>query len=374
MKLSLSCCSSNNEAPTEKLNHKNILNLLAYIVNIVLTYGIGNAGWIGTPDNGELSDKYQTIVTPNSRAFSIWAVIFVFQAIFAVAQMLPRFRAVDMVQKGVGYWYCLVCAMQIGWTFTVSTHESESVYMSAITSNNSAPTHHALQFAYEIIEASLTCMLLLWLSLIGLLYSQYYAKSDNSLVEFWLLRFPFAIHAGWITAASALNVNVLVVSMDQPANIQLAVAIISLAVLHAISVWVLFNIPRPNWTIACVLSWAFGWIYYELQEPNDLIKETFAADIISGVAYAAIAVAVGIIPLQMLIRLSLLIRPSWNPYKFNRSEQRTEPEAEVNADEDMNKDNNDDAETANEHNEHVDEQNEEPMIIRHEITAEDENA
>jgi hypothetical protein len=111
-----------------------------------------------------------------------------------------------------------------------------------------------------------------------------------------------------------------------------------------------------------------------LQEPNDLIKETFAADIISGVAYAAIAVAVGIIPLQMLIRLSLLIRPSWNPYKFNRSEQRTEPEAEVNADEDMNKDNNDDAETANEHNEHVDEQNEEPMIIRHEITAEDENA
>jgi len=284
-----SCCSRpSSSEPPARLNHKNILNLIAFIANIVLVYGIGNAGWIGTPTNGELSDKYQTIVTPNSSAFSIWAVIYVFQALFAIGQLLPKFRAVDMVQKGVGYWHCLVVTMQIGWTFT---------------------------FAYEVIEASLVCMLLLWCSLITLLYSQYYTESDGSLWEFWLLRFPFAIHGGWITAASALNVNVQVVSMEQPSDVQLAVGIISLAVLHAISVWVLFNIPRPNWTIACVLSWALGWIYYELQDPLDMIKDTFSADTISGVAYAAVAVAAGIIPLQILIRLLLLVRPSWNPYK-----------------------------------------------------------
>ncbi|KAL7507526.1 hypothetical protein ACHAXN_004700 [Cyclotella atomus] len=286
----LACCSAPNETEPQRLNIKNILNVLAYAANIALTYGVGTAGWLGTPDNGELSDKYQTLVTPDSKAFSIWAVIFVFQAVFAVVQLFPRFRATDMVQKGVGYWYCLVCAFQIGWTFT---------------------------FAYEVIPASLACMLLLWLSLMTLLYSQYYSESDNTLWEFWLLRFPFAIHGGWITAASALNVNVQVVSMTEPAGIQLTVAIVSLAVLHAISVWVLFNIPRPNWSIAGVLSWALGWIYVELQDPNQLIKDTFVSDIINGVAYAAFAVGAVIIPAQVVVRLILLSRPKWNPYKCN---------------------------------------------------------
>lgn len=272
--------------PKPKLNAKNYLNLVAYILNIALVYGVGNAGWLGTPDNGELSRKYQTLVTPNSSAFTIWAVIFLSQGIFSVVQFLPRFRAVPMLQSGLGYWYNVVAATQIGWTFS---------------------------FAYEVIPLSLAFMLAIWVSLIAILYNQYYTKSDGSLWEFWLLRFPFAVHAGWITAASALNVNVQVVSMDQPAYVQLAVAIVSLAVLHAISVWVVFNIPRPQWTIACVLMWAFGWIFEELGSPNEKITGTFSEDTIMGVRYAAIAVVV-VIGTQIVVRLGLLLRPSWNPY------------------------------------------------------------
>lgn len=285
--------STKQENTRAPLNHKNYLNLVAYILNITLVYGIGNAGWLGTPDNGELSRKYQTLVTPSSSAFIIWAVIFMSQGAFAVAQFLPRFRAHPMLQNGLSYWYSGVTATQIGWT---------------------------ISFTYEVIPLSLAFMLAIWISLISILYSQYYTKSDGSLLEFWILRFPFAIHAGWITAASALNVNVQVVSMDQPADVQLAVAIVSLAVLHAISVWVLFNIPRPNWTIAGVLSWAFGWIYSELGEPNQLITDTFALDTINGVRLAAIYVVV-VILLQVVIRLLLLVRPSYNPYKRGNAEE-----------------------------------------------------
>ena len=119
-----------------------LLNLVAYILNVTLVYSIGNAGWLGTPTNGELSDKYQTLVTPSSSAFTIWAVVFLAQAAFAVCQLLPRFRAMPMVQGGVS-WYNSVTAMQIGWT---------------------------LAFAYEIIPLSLVFMLLIWVSLIGLLF------------------------------------------------------------------------------------------------------------------------------------------------------------------------------------------------------------
>jgi len=288
---------NNNKPP---INHKNYLNLIAYIANITLVYGIGNAGWLGTPDNGELSRKYQTLVTPNSSAFTIWAVIFLAQGAFSLLQFLPVFRASEMLQKGVGYWYIAVAATQIGWT---------------------------ISFAYEVIPLSLAFMLLIWISLIGLLYKQYYTKSTGSIWEFWALRFPFAVHAGWITAASALNVNVQVVSMNVTPDKQLAVAIISLAVLHAISVWVLFNIPRPNWSMACVLSWAFGWIYQELGEAGETIQSNFSPDTIAGVAYAAIAVCF-IILIQIVVRLGFLIRPSMNPYKKVTEEDTVDDSAE----------------------------------------------
>jgi len=279
---------STDEETKPRLNFKNYLNLIAYILNITLVYGVGNAGWLGTPDNGELSRKYQTIVTPASTAFSIWAVIFVAQGAWAVLQLLPRFRAHPMVQDdGVWYWYSSVTAMQIGWLIAA---------------------------ACELVLLSLAFMLAIMGSLYAILYSLYYAKSDGSLLEFWALRFPFAVHAGWITAASALNVNVQVVAMDQPAYVQLAVAIVALAALHAVSVWVLFFIQRPNWTIACVLAWAFGWIYDELNKNSDRIAGTFSADTILGVKYAAISVVV-IIGSQMVIRLALLTRPAYNPYK-----------------------------------------------------------
>jgi hypothetical protein len=287
------------------LNHKNYLNLVAYIFNITLVYGVGNAGWLGTPDNGELSRKYQTLVTPASSAFTIWAVIFLAQGAFSVLQFLPRLRAHPMVQDGLAYWYSAVTATQIGWTFS---------------------------FAFEIIPLSLAFMILIWISLIAILYRQYYTNSDGSLLEFWVLRFPFAIHAGWITAASALNVNVQVVSMNQPPEIQLAVAIVALAVLHAVSVWVLFSIRRPQWTIACVLSWAFGWIYNELTNTPEKISNKFALETIAGVRYAAIAVSF-IILFQIALRLVLLVRPSQNPYRKVRDQDTVED-----AEEDTNED------------------------------------
>merc|ERR1711884_770672 len=89
------------------------------------------------------------------------------------------------------------------------------------------------------------------------------------------------------------------------ATTQLALAIISLAVLHAISVWVLFNIKKPNYTIACVLCWANGWISAELlQEPMETVVVRFGETVITGVGYAARAVAF-IILSQVIIRVLL---------------------------------------------------------------------
>merc|ERR1719330_1452956 len=192
-----------------------------------------------------------------------------------------------MVQQGVSYWYVAVCTFQAGWTFS---------------------------FAYEIIPASLVFMVLLWISLMCLLISQYYVKLDpttsscswQGLVEFWFLRFPFSVHGGWITAATALNISVVAVDSGSAAATQLAVGIVSLAVLHAISVWHLFGYKRPNYTIPIVLMWANGWIYGELQDPQELVLLTFDPSVISGVAYAAFSVSM-VITIQVVLRVAFLI-------------------------------------------------------------------
>jgi hypothetical protein len=214
-------------------------------------------------------------VTPKSTAFAIWGIIFTFQAIFVILQLLPRYRGEAIVQQGVGFWYLATCVTQVGWTFA---------------------------FAYEQILLSLVCIILVWLSLVGLVYSQNYTASEGSLVEFWLFRFPFSIHCGWLTAASTVNVSLLLVDQNVSAPIQLAVGIVSLAYLHAVSVWVVFGVKRANYTIAAVLAWASVWIYAELQEPKDSIVERFCEDTISGVSYAAAAVSILILA-QIVVRI-----------------------------------------------------------------------
>jgi translocator protein len=214
-------------------------------------------------------------VTPKSTAFAIWGIIFAFQAIFVILQLLPRYRGKAIVQQGVSYWYIATCLTQVGWTFA---------------------------FAYEQILLSLVAITLVWLSLVGLVYSQYYTVSEGSLVEFWLFRFPFSIHCGWLTAASTVNVSLLLVDQNVSAPMQLAVGIVSLAYLHAVSVWVVFGVQRANYTIAAVLAWASAWIYAELQEPKDSIVERFCEDTISGVSYAAAGVCV-IILAQIVVRI-----------------------------------------------------------------------
>lgn len=110
---------------TPKLNSVNYSHLGGFITNFLFTYGVGTLNVLpGTSDVGDISDKYQVssrllfivyhfrgiffshnhfvnytiyvgqaIVSPASSAFSIWGLIFMSQAAFTIAQMLPKFRS-----------------------------------------------------------------------------------------------------------------------------------------------------------------------------------------------------------------------------------------------------------------------------------------
>jgi len=268
------------------LNGKNFMNLLFYLFNAVFTYGIGTAAWFGTTTNGDLSEKYQTLVTPDNIAFSIWGIVFLFQGIFAFVQFCSSStRDADMVQDGVGYWYVLTCISQVGWSFA---------------------------FGYNRIGVSVVLIFVILLSLAAIVYNQDYViklrrrNNSSSLLEFWLLRFPFEVHCGWVTVAACLNICVFAAKKNISASDQLMLAIVSLAILHLCSFWALFANKKPNFTIAVVITWGIGWIYYKLQTPSNDLKGRFNKQVLDGVCTAAAVVFI-LMLLQIVIRLLYVI-------------------------------------------------------------------
>ena len=215
-----------------------IANTVAYGVNASVTFG-----WpfVSGKTNADLGTSYQTLITPNAAAFSIWGLIFLAQAIFVISTLASkRLMTHPLVVDGVGFKYVFICLAQAAWT----------------------PI-----FGHEMMALSAALLGCILLGLLAIIKSQYSTvskiaereTSGNSALltwkTYWLLQFPFDAHAGWIVAAFALGTNVLVVSLGGSARAQVIVAALSLVVL-AITSAVWLALERPLVTLPLVAAWA----------------------------------------------------------------------------------------------------------------------
>lgn len=222
--------------------------------------------------------RCQSLVTPNSAAFSIWALIFLTEGLFTTVQWFAPYRS--KANDHVRYYFVAACLFQAAWT---------------------------IAFAYEVFWLSLVWMIAIWTSLLGLVWHQ----QALSAADVWWLGFPFKLHFGWITAAAALNVNVLVIALGASAANQLTIAILSLSLLLITLIWSLFGVANTSYTVASVMAWASWWIFAELQSPKPLIAQTFSPDIIEGVAYASLSISIIALALTasvvVLVTMKLLV-------------------------------------------------------------------
>jgi hypothetical protein len=224
------------------ISWKNWLNLVAYIANTVVTY-TSLAGIFGAT-NTELSNKYQTLVTPAGWAFSIWGPIFIWEGIFVVAQFFPSFRQCQVVSRVSPFWWAL-CVVQIAWT---------------------------LAFAQEQITMALIFMLCILISLLGISWS-----TDGlhiSAAQYFLLRAPFSLQLGWIIAASVVNINVQADATKASQGTLLALAIVSNAAVLAVVTAFTFAVQSPDPLVGLVAAWAFAGISSELSNPANLNDPT----------------------------------------------------------------------------------------------------
>lgn len=199
-----------------------ILVITATIGMIIFNY-LAATGILGGIDPGAISDKYATRITPAGYAFAIWSLIYIGMIAFSIYQILPKnierlgsFRRI----------YILSCVANCAW----------------------------LYFWHQ--EAVVVCLGIISILLGTLAIINVKLKTTESNADFWLMKFPFGIYFGWVTAATILNATIALVSL----KVQLPASTVSYIaaglILTAATLGVIIRLKLKNYFYPLAIAWA----------------------------------------------------------------------------------------------------------------------
>ena len=296
-----------------KLNGLNYLNVITYVLNVFTSYFIGVRGLFGIlPTRRDIFIEYETLVTPADYAYYLWAPILVFEFFFATAQLFPHYRARPIIQQGTGLYFFWACIIQTIWTIC---------------------------FAMKWFISSFVAVCLALLCLVLLLASQHYnclsapttrggggmtgtmggflssssssgptQRRKESLSEYWLFRFPFYLHCGWLLVCTVVQFSMVFrYRFTGSSGAQLMADIVALGVLLPPSTFFLTGQSSgPDFVIPVVIIWSYISIGVELHNPDDRLVELYGHPAIIAVENASY-VFTGIIVFMLIPRIIVWI-------------------------------------------------------------------
>lgn len=160
------------------------LNTLFYI-GVLAVNTLASTLPLGGNSTGEISDRYQTFLTPAGYAFSIWLLICLLLGGFIVYQ-LRRAGAERESVRSISPWFIASCVFNMAWLFL---------------------------WHYLLIELSVAAMALLLITLI-VIYRITRRIDRPDAGEKFLVRLPFSLYLGWISVATIINVGTLLVKYN----------------------------------------------------------------------------------------------------------------------------------------------------------------
>ncbi|MFZ1389726.1 MAG: hypothetical protein WBP46_18395 [Thiolinea sp.] len=215
-----------------KLTNQNLLwlNSLTFILMIGLNMA-GGAGWLNGVSVAEVSDQYQTLLTPAGYAFIIWSVIYLLLAAFL--------------------WY--------QWKSHAEGRDSDSLEPTGIwlAAANVLNTLWIIAWVNAWIGLSLLLIIGLFVCLFQLVLRLRLEIWDAPTRIIFFVWWPICIYMGWITLALALNfVAWLKAIFDTPPFFSAGFwAIIALATLT--SIYLLWTQWRSMREASLVGVWGF---------------------------------------------------------------------------------------------------------------------
>ncbi|QOH60401.1 tryptophan-rich sensory protein [Paenibacillus polymyxa] len=152
-------------------------NIIAFIA-VVLVNILASTLPIGGRSTAAVSNMYPTLITPAGYAFSIWSVIYVLLACFAVYQATSTGQAKTSVQS-IGIFFILSCLFNIIWIFL---------------------------WQYVYVELCVIVIILYLLSLF-VVYTRTRTPQPTR-GEMWFVKLPFSLNLGWVSVATLINIAV----------------------------------------------------------------------------------------------------------------------------------------------------------------------
>ncbi len=176
----------------------------------------------------DLAAEYPVLITPAAYAFSIWGLIYLALIAFIIYQALPQYRENPAV-KAVGILFAVSSIFNIAWLFV---------------------------WHYQRIGWSLVIILLLLATLVVIYLRLGAVTAEKNIFDRILVKYPFSLYLGWISAASIVNFNAWLYSIDWLGTGTGAVFFTMLmAIIAALIALAVFYL-RQDYIYAAVFVWA----------------------------------------------------------------------------------------------------------------------
>ena len=203
------------------------INIGALALVLLVNY-LANALPINNLTQGDISQLYPVLLTPAPYAFSIWGLIFLGLIAFVIYQAIPGYRDTSLT-RAVSILFAVSCFFNVAWV---------------------------LVWHYLRVGWSMVIMLLLLATLIAIYLRIGSLSAEKNLFDRLLVKYPFSLYLGWISAATLVNFNVLLYDMGWLSTgvggVLFTILMVVMAALIALGVFYL----RRDYVYTSVFIWA----------------------------------------------------------------------------------------------------------------------
>lgn len=214
---------------------KSWITAILFAVTLVVNT-LGAIGIINGLSQKEVSDRYQTLITPSSSTFSIWSVIYsllIISIVLLIIKSKDEYYNKAMDEIAGLFW--LSCLINIAWIVC---------------------------FSFVLIEVSVILILMFTVNL-ALICRRLLAIQDKK--TRWLLPVTFGLYTGWLFIASVVNIAAMLVKLEWN-GFGLADEIWGILILSVAAVLViLVMLNLRNAAFPLPVAWAYWGIYMNLR-------------------------------------------------------------------------------------------------------------
>lgn len=243
-----------------------VVNAVAFVL-VIFINAISSTGLISKLGIGQVSDLYQTLITPAGYAFSIWGLIYFSVAVFVIWNLIPSVRDDGLIFERIGYWFAVSCLFNVIWIVCfVQAQPIGWIWVSSV-------------FLFMIFGSLLILILRVgaWqrafnddeeVAVSANNFTEFSDRNDVSapsaaktpgvfgtLLQYFAVDFAFSIYCAWTTVASILNLALSLIGSGFYGNGHQdawAIAILVIAALIFLGMVLLKN----NWAYGFVFTWA----------------------------------------------------------------------------------------------------------------------